>query len=210
MTRLVSLERDRPPGAWVTEQATRRSRLVWLLVLALVIVAATSFALALSPHKTISGGAGLLALVLVLRVLAERKTETALRWRRGATAERSVGETLNLLRDEGYTVLHDVEQAGEGNIDHIVSGPNGVYLIETKARSYRNEHLVKAKRQAAKLHDKLGVWVTPVICLHQRTGEAWRHDRVWIVPQPSLLDWIRAQRDTPAPREQLDHFAARS
>ncbi len=48
-------------------------------------------------------------------------------------------------------MLHDVPFAGEGNIDHLVSGPNGVYLVETKFGSYLPVHLKKAKRQAAKL-----------------------------------------------------------
>lgn len=53
--------------------------------------------------------------------------------------------------------MHDVEQPGEGNIDHIVSGPTGVFLVETKERRCEERHLTKAKRQAAKLHDALGV-----------------------------------------------------
>ena len=32
--------------------------------------------------------------------------------------------------------MHDVMFGGRGNLDHIVSGPNGVYLVETKYRRY--------------------------------------------------------------------------
>jgi len=99
--------------------------------------------------------------------------------------------------------MHDVEQRGEGNIDHIVSGPTGVYLVETKARGYRPEQLRKAKRQAARLHDRLGVWVTPVICIDQRGGEPFRHERVWVVPRACLLDWMLEQRNAPVPNERL-------
>jgi hypothetical protein len=79
--------------------------------------------------------------------------------------------------------MHDIEQVGEGNIDHLASGPSGVYLIETKYRRYRSpEDLRKAKRQAAKLKNELGVWVTPVICLSVPSERApYRHDGVWIV-----------------------------
>jgi hypothetical protein len=52
--------------------------------------------------------------------------------------------------------MHDIEQDREGNVDHLVSGPSGVYLIETKHRRYADDQLRKAKRQAAKLHDELG------------------------------------------------------
>ena len=85
------------------------------------------------------------------------------RWLKGSTAEAAVGETLEPLRWERYIVMHDMPQRGEGNIDHVVSGPNGVYLVETKFARYLPVHLKKAKRQAARLHDELGVWVTPVV-----------------------------------------------
>jgi hypothetical protein len=108
----------------------------------------------------------------LLKVIGERKLDLAVRWRRGWVAERSVGEELNRLRWDGFIVMHDVPQRGEGNIDHIVSGPTGAYLIETKARGYQADHLVRARRQAAKLQAELGTWVTPVICLNERESKA--------------------------------------
>ena len=68
-------------------------------------------------------------------------------------------------------MLHDILAERGENIDRVVSGPNGVYLVETKFRSYLPVHLKKAKRQAARLHDELDVWVTPVICLATRERE---------------------------------------
>jgi hypothetical protein len=53
--------------------------------------------------------------------------------------------------------MHDIERPGEGNIEHVGSGPGGVFLVETKLRSYKDDQLVEAKRQAARLHDELGV-----------------------------------------------------
>jgi hypothetical protein len=87
------------------------------------------------------------------------------RWARGAHAESIVGYVLEKLRKLGFEVVHDIPQPGEGNIDHLVSGPSGVFMIETKRWEYDAWHLRKAKRQAAKLATELGVWVTPVICL---------------------------------------------
>jgi len=104
-------------------------------------------------------------------------------------------------------VLHDIEQSGEGNIDHLVSGPNGVYLVETKERRYEDRHVVKVKRQAAKLHDELGVWVTPVICLYERQGGPFRTQGVWVVPRQHLLDWLREQNHPPVAFERLAGFA---
>jgi hypothetical protein len=203
----VAYDVDRRPGAWVAWKAARHSRAVWIAVILVAVVAVGALALALSGHATIIGGLAVFVAIGLLKLVGDRQVDLAVRFRRGAAAERSVGETLNQLRGGGFIVMHDVEQAGEGNIDHIVSGPTGVFMIETKSRRYENKDLRKARRQAAKLHDELGVWVTPVICLHRRAGDPFRHDRVWILPQPVILDWIRAQRQPPAPFERLAHYA---
>lgn len=203
----VAYDSDRRPGEWVARQATRHGRAVWLVIALLGLAAMVSFALALSSQKTLLAGLAVLAAVLLLGLVGERQLDFALRFRRGAAAELSVGETLNVLRGEGFVVMHDVEQTGEGNIDHIVSGCTGVYLIETKARGYLGEQLAKARRQAAKLHDELGVWVTPVICIEERKGKPFRHDRVWIVPRSAVLDWVRGQRNPEVPFERLARWA---
>jgi len=202
----VAYDADRRPGEWVTREASRHSRVVWFVIGLLGFVSLVALGLALSPHRTIIGGVAVLVAVGLLKVIGERKIDIALRWARGAAAEESVGETLNLLRGEGFIVMHDVEQRGEGNIDHIVSGPAGVYLIEAKARSYRDDQLRKARRQAAKLHDELGTWVTPVICIDERNGKPFRHERVWIVPRPHILAWIRSQRNPQVPFERLARY----
>lgn len=50
--------------------------------------------------------------------------------------ERAVGQLLEELRSAGYKVFHDVP-ACNGNIDHVLVGPAGVFAIETKTRSKR-------------------------------------------------------------------------
>lgn len=53
---------------------------------------------------------------------------------RGAEGEKVVGQMLEGLRKDGYQVLHDVP--GEGfNVDHVIVGPAGVFVIETKTIS---------------------------------------------------------------------------
>jgi len=53
-------------------------------------------------------------------------------WGSGAEGEEKVAEYLSLL-DEKYSVIHDVVLPGRiGNIDHIVLGPNGIFVVETK------------------------------------------------------------------------------
>jgi hypothetical protein len=198
---------SRRPGTWVTEQARRRSRGVWLVIGLLALLVLASVASLKWKPAPIAISVLIILIAFGLRRLAHRKQDVAFRWLKGAWAEASVGEELNALRHEGFVVMHDIEQRHEGNVDHLVNGPTGVFLVETKYRGYEQENLVKVKRQAARLHDALGAWVTPVICLHVREGRPFRHDGVWIVPQAVLLEWIRAQRNASAPFERLARFA---
>lgn len=60
--------------------------------------------------------------------------------RSGIRGEERVAEVLAELEPEGYEVLHDLDM-GNGNADHVLVGPTGVFVIETKdwgGRFYRN------------------------------------------------------------------------
>ncbi|WP_158616601.1 nuclease-related domain-containing protein [Corallococcus sp. CA054B] len=68
---------------------------------------------------------------LVARVLGIPTAEQA--WGRGADGEEHVGALLAKLVPHGWAVEHDVKIGRRGaNVDHLVIGPPGVYLIETK------------------------------------------------------------------------------
>jgi hypothetical protein len=55
-------------------------------------------------------------------------------WRRGALAERKTGRRLAALDPRGYRVLHDraLPDLPETNLDHLVIGLTGVYVIVTR------------------------------------------------------------------------------
>jgi len=66
--------------------------------------------------------------------------------RLGLDGELATGQELDQLMLDGYRVFHDVP--GEGfNIDHVVVGRNGVFAIETKARSKPLKDDGKAERE---------------------------------------------------------------
>ena len=200
---------DRRPGAWVRAQATRRERIFWIFLAMGGIGLAVYLVLVVGHRVGVGAALFVLALGAVARRRGNRFIDENARWFNGAHAEESVGAMLNELRREGWILMHDVEQNYEGNIDHIASGPGGVFLIETKLRGYRERDLVKARRQAAKLHDEIAHWVTPVICLYQRGGEPFTADRVAIVPSQHLLGWLRKQTGKPLPFERLARYADR-
>jgi len=62
----------------------------------------------------------------------------------GANAEQVVAEALQELPDD-YYVFHDLEFPGF-NIDHVVLGPNGIFLVETKSQK---GNITKKKRRPA-------------------------------------------------------------
>jgi Nuclease-related domain len=92
-------------------------------------------------------------------------------WWAGARGEEHIGRLLAPLRHEGFVVLYDVD-TGRGDIDHVVIGPTGVFVIETKAwqgRVYpqrggrlmcsgvdRSAALLQAKAEALEVRDRLG------------------------------------------------------
>jgi hypothetical protein len=53
-------------------------------------------------------------------------------WKRGLKGEKVVNRVLERLPQD-YFVFYDVKLPGsKGNIDHVVIGPNGIFVIETK------------------------------------------------------------------------------
>jgi len=102
----------------------------------------------------------------------------------GAEAEQAVAEALQELPDD-YYVFHDLEFPGF-NIDHVVLGPNGIFLVETKSqkgkitqehdvllrngRKFFKDFLNQCWSQTYSLRDHLGVerlggqTIMPILC----------------------------------------------
>jgi hypothetical protein len=104
---------------------------------------------------------------------------------------------LDALRDEGWTVDHDVANARGTLIGALVQGPSGAYIVQVRNRAYRLEHLRRARRDAAGLHGGVGGWVTPVLVLVLRDDAPHRRNGVWIMGAEHLADWLR-RRTPPA------------
>lgn len=124
-------------------------------------------------------------------------------WRKGSEGEIRTGRSLDQLQDRGYAALHDRQIPGSrANIDHVVLGPTGVYVVETKHYTGRviiNGDTVKYNgrslesavdevwREAAAVEGALrqelgsrGVRVLPIICIQGATIEiqGWRSSAV--------------------------------
>jgi len=73
-----------------------------------------------------SGGA-------LVRVARHLDDDAPTSWQKGAAGEESFGARLDGLREHGFAVLHDRRKpGGKANIDHLVVGPRGVYVVDAK------------------------------------------------------------------------------
>jgi hypothetical protein len=129
----------RPGASAQTEYRRRRATelagwtrgLPWRLV-AVVTVSVTSWLAAaqVAPHLSAAGAAVAAGLGWLLRF---RSSPDTVAWRRGAAGERRTARLLAPLERRGWAVLHDLAIPGsKANIDHLVIGPGGVVVIDTK------------------------------------------------------------------------------
>jgi Nuclease-related domain len=76
---------------------------------------------------------GALAAVAAGWGLRFRPRPDASAWRRGAAGERRTARLLGPLERHGWVVVHDLAVPGSrANIDHLVIGPGGVFVIDSK------------------------------------------------------------------------------
>jgi len=167
-----------------------------VLVAGLLAIGLFAVGLVISNRATVATSVVVILAAVGLRWVANRRADDAIHWLKGANAEKAVGEELDRLLAEGFLVRHDLDHLVRGNIDHVVSGPTGVFMVETKARSYLDRHLGKAKWHAKVISDRLGgVWVTPVICVPRPGAQPFATRGVQVVPMHCINEWIRRQRN---------------
>jgi hypothetical protein len=130
-----------------------------------------------------AGLVGLVAAALVSWRLRFRPSEQARSWQRGAHGERHTARLLDRLTRDGYVVFHDLAIPGSpANVDHLVIGPSGVFVVDSKQWSgsvqqgadglvWHNHHrldrtLETVRWEAATVGRLLGTRVDPLLCVH--------------------------------------------
>jgi hypothetical protein len=200
----------RAPGQH-TRAIVKRLRLRTLVALGVLAVATALLgrAFGLRDVRFLGSEVGLLvAMFVVLRYvmpLVERHD-------RGATGEEQVGSLLNGLEGRGWHAIHDAS-LGNGNVDHILIGPAGVFTVETKSHPgpvrvarIHGATIGQAQSQQRAIARVTGVEVEPLIVY----SRAWidrplaRRKGVRVLPArmlPGYLDRRRA-RMSPGQVEQ--------
>ena len=96
--------------------------------------------------------------------------------------------------------MHDLENVVPGNVDHLINGPTGAFMIETKFKSYRNLDIPKAKHVALVIAQQCQASsVQPVICVATRSYGPRMVKGVAVVGRQQLLPYVRAQTNRPIP-----------
>ncbi len=143
-----------------------------------------------------------------LRFRASAETRA---WRHGARGERRTARALRKLVRAGWTVLHDVAVPGSrANGDHLLIGPPGVFLVDSKAwhghitlavdgSAWHNGHpldqtLATVRWEAQHLAGAIGAPVLPLLCVHD-TRIPWDEvyvDSVLVLSPARLLALLRS------------------
>lgn len=89
----------------------------------------------LSPIVCLGLVVAFAGLFLALRVVMDLRKGWSLRL--GLRGEQAVAEALQDVADCGFRAFHDFPAGENWNIDHVLVGPLGVFVLETKARSRR-------------------------------------------------------------------------
>jgi hypothetical protein len=115
--------------------------------------------------------------------LRYRASAEASAWRKGARGERRTARRLRRLARRGYVAFHDLGMPGSlANIDHLLIGPSGVFVIDSKQYTGRiertpdghvwhnhypmDEQLQTVRAEAGSVEAILGAPVIPLLCVH--------------------------------------------
>jgi hypothetical protein len=126
---------------------------------------------------------GLAAAALVAWRLRVRPSEQVAAWQRGAQGERRTARLLDRLVRDGYVIFHDLAVPDSGaNVDHLVIGPSGVFVIDSKQwtgsvqqgsdglawhNHYRLDRTLETVRWEAQIIGRLlGTRAAAVVCVH--------------------------------------------
>jgi hypothetical protein len=198
------LDSNGRPGASAMAQYQRRraaDRHTWraTLLQRLAGVLAAGMAAALATAAVVGPGlawfTGPTAAIGLAWLLRFRPSADTLAWRHGAEGERRTARLLAPLERHGYQVFHDLAVPGSAaNVDHLVVGPTGVYVIDSKC--YRGQlrysagHLWHGNRaldrtlatlwwEATQVAETLAfgpdLHIYPVLCVHA-ARLPWLHE----------------------------------
>ncbi len=122
---------------YVTKQSVKKLQKVFSFIF--LVISGTAFATGylIGVKNTLLGVILSVMFVIVVPFIIKRVNRTIdeleterINFRKGAVGEAVIGYILGTFPDE-YRVIHDLSTPF-GNIDHVVVGPRGAYVVDTK------------------------------------------------------------------------------
>jgi hypothetical protein len=233
---------DRRPGQFAEERFRLRRRawqrrIWWVLPLVVVVlfVPVVAIAAVINPaHVDLYVGLAIGAAAAMALCCLDSPPQHIERWRTGAEGEQKTACALRPLLREGWVLLNDLPRSF-GNIDHVLIGPPGVFMLETKNLSgvvsvaddavtvrwleepddgYVNDSIGRrARGTAAELSRALGPrgpWVQAVVVLWARFEQgSIEGNRVLWTNGRSLADVLRSRTPTRLNASQIAWLAER-
>jgi hypothetical protein len=180
------------PGASARSEFVRREtahaelvqeRRPWILARGVALSAVGVVLVLLGGTWGLLGAVTIVLALLMTIVALYVPPDSVIAWRTGATGEELTASALATL-PAGFVSLHDRRKPrSKANIDHLVIGPTGVWVVETKnykgslsvrdgdlwiAGRRKTAFIAQVKGQAAAVSGVLGgVPVLPIICIHR-------------------------------------------
>jgi len=111
---------------------------VYKAMLITILLAVTAYLIGyfLNLYTTIVFSLGIMYGIILWNIVTKKILPLSWNYKReiqGIEGERFVDENLKKALEPDHLVLHDITLKGQkGNIDHVVIGKNGIFVIETK------------------------------------------------------------------------------
>jgi len=222
----------------LTKAWRRRNRGRFLILAAVLAPMVIGVNVAAARWSSFQWAAGLVtgmvvAMFVILRMSPPHWIE---KWQDGAVGEQWTGRTLRELEPQGWRIFHDLK-ASYGNIDHVVVGPGGVFLLDSKrwrgsvtvegdsaivcriedpdlhSRFTSPAHvkgLAREVHEAIRASTRATVWVTPVIVVWGDFAQVVAGDTCTFVHGDALAQWLKDQpaRIAPGRVEQIAEAVA--
>ena len=148
--------------------------LVYFLVPAIMIMVAmiswVSYFDQKLPNPWLYSSIAFITLVWSIYKIYHLKQEIKL-LKQGRDGEREVGMNLELLREQGFKVYHDIV-CKDFNLDHILIGKKGIFVIETKTFSKPQSGQCKITFDGEKLSYN-GTYESDKPIIQARAGVNW-------------------------------------
>jgi hypothetical protein len=172
----------------------RRVWWIFPLVAVFQVALVVGFAAVFQPERmSFFLGLGVGIAFAMVAVLADSPPHHVERWRQGAQGERATARALRPLTKAGWVVLHDLE-GPRGNTDHVLVGPAGVFLLESKHLSgmvsiERGVLRVRWREDPGDGYENrwLGARVRAAAAHLSETLDGSAESRVWV--QPLVVLW---------------------